>query len=127
MSDLISREEAIHEMEEACVTFFWEANEHSLEVYQYTKTMLQALPSAEKTGKWTPCTERLPNMREEVWVTIDDATYIATLKERKTTFGNCIQEWWTDDGWICQFEEVIAWQPLNKPEPYNCGVKMIKE
>lgn len=70
-------------------------------------------------GEWIPCTERLPDMGEEVWVTADSATYIATLKERKTTFGDYIQEWWTEDDWIFQFEEVTAWRPLYRPQPYK--------
>lgn len=86
--------------------------------------VIKSIPSAEKTGKWIPCKERLPKLGEDVWVTVDGKSKIAHLEERKTTFGHWIREWETDDAWICQFEEVIAWQPLYKPHPYNCGVGM---
>ena len=73
----------------------------------------------EKTGKWIPCKERLPELDKKVWVTVNDMSKIAWLKERKTTLGFIIQEWWTHDGWIFEFEEITAWQPLYMPQPYK--------
>ena len=90
------------------------------------QTVSDIVPSAEKTGKWIPCKERLPKLGEEVWVTADGKSKIATLKERKTTFGDYIQEWWTEDDWIFQFEDVTAWQPLYRPQPYK-GAEMVQD
>lgn len=86
----------------------------------YEDTGLEPDETAEKkTGKWIPCKKRLPKLEEEVWVTADGKSKIATLKERKTAFGDYIQEWWTEDDWIFQFEEITAWQPLYRPQPYK--------
>lgn len=67
----------------------------------------------ERTGKWIPCSERLPDHYEELLIT------------RKCRVRNCeeynvidIGVW--DDGWCeawCEASEVVAWMPL--PEPYK--------
>lgn len=113
MSDLISRQATIKAIDDYT---------KGKPLYEYPYQLIEVIrnvPSAEKIGEWIPCKERLPELDKEVWVTVDDMSKIAWLKERKTTFGFIIQEWWTHDGWIFQFEEITAWQPLYRPQPYK--------
>ena len=71
--------------------------------------------------KWIPCSERLPEIYEEVLVcTVYGDQYVWNL-----TDGDGSYMWEDEYGyWQC-FESVIAWMPL--PKPYKekievCGV-----
>lgn len=83
---------------------------------------LKNMPSAEperKTGRWIPCSERLPEEPYGCLVTVWD-TNIITMDEFENIlpyFVGWDGEQWNDaDGEQCPFE-VIAWMPL--PEPYR--------
>ena len=107
--DLIERQNAINFMRE----------------YRHTnvsaETIMKMIPSAEKIGEWIPCKEKLPRLGEDVWVTVDGRSKIAYLLNRKTISEDYIKEWWSEDDWIYQLEEVTAWQPLYRPQPYKDG------
>jgi len=70
-----------------------------------------------KIGEWIPCSERLPEEKENP-VTRDFYEYQVTFKSNDVTdirhykFGR--GHWWNGGGIMDRY--VIAWQPL--PEPY---------
>ena len=70
------------------------------------------LPSAEpKTGKWIPCSERLPEENGEYIVSLEDSVYpwanFFNGKWFMLSFNGIAQEFGE--------YEVIAWMPLPKP------------
>ena len=77
---------------------------------------LEELKSLREKSKWIPCSERLPEIREDVLATVKYSgfmgmygTWIKTghLENDNDWFGDCIGG------------KVIAWMPL--PEPYREG------
>lgn len=86
--------------------------------------VLEGLPSAQperKTGEWTPCSERLPEIKEhhtsEPCIVYCDNEAYAFAELEENIFGQV--------GWNCERDDdyheavgtVIAWMPL--PEPYK--------
>ena len=79
-----------------------------------------------KAGKWIPVTERKPKVEQLVWLyTKDNAkpynVFVGYLNEHG---------WWVECG--VNYSEysqpcIVAWQPLNKPEPYNCEARMVED
>lgn len=69
----------------------------------------------EATNRWIPCKERLPIVRsvhrEWVWINSTQGVMQGTLIDRK--------EWMTWRGWPLSLEEVDAWMPIYKPQPYK--------
>lgn len=75
-----------------------------------------------KTGKWIPVTERKPEAEQLVWLYTKDNpapynVFVGYLNE---------DGWWVESG--VNYSEysppcIVAWQPLNKPEPYKEGEK----
>ena len=101
MSDLISREDTIRLLVEKYKFTTEEATE-----------ILSALPSAE--AEWIPCSERLPNVGEDV-----------LFCDSKWTEEGCLRadgDWW-QFRWstVMPKEKVTAWMPL--PKPYKGGEK----
>lgn len=100
--------------------------------------IIKEQPSAEKTGKWIPVTERLPEEDKEVLISYrykegEGDTSHADIDI--TTYGQMYfggNKVGNNKHWRAPFEyfysnyEVIAWMPL--PEPYkgqaNCGARM---
>lgn len=70
---------------------------------------------------WIPCSERLPEDREEKLVYLSSGrTTIAKYNEHRLPFSDCPIGWGYDssNGYIdFESETVIAWQPL--PAPYK--------
>ena len=75
---------------------------------------IRALPSADR---WIPCSERLPDERQDVYVTVfwDDYGDTITAYGMKTQFGWLL--WNTVKAEPIKGYTVIAWMPL--PEPYE--------
>lgn len=72
----------------------------------------------EKTGKWISVTERKPEVEQLVWLYTNDNA------EPYNVFVGYLNEhgWWVECG--VNYSEysppcIVAWQPLNKPEPYR--------
>lgn len=95
-TDLISRADALRELNGACSN--WEDDAKVAEI-------INALPSAD--AEWIPCSERLPIPPTFCLVTTDGS------------HGDVIDiALYMSDGWH-KASEVIAWRPL--PKPYKGG------
>ena len=107
-SDLISRAEAIQ-------TFIsWEQKEFGFSDLNRGERFIDAinaLPSAEAVQVWIPCSERLPDVGENVLFTTDIyGGYVAEGDRRAD--GKWWQYRWNS---LLQNDEVLAWMPLPKP------------
>lgn len=100
------------------------------------RTCIEALEQ-QKTGKWIPVSERLPDNTDPVnitWVNHDPESYYADIKDKPfTATGHyCNGRWWwysvTCQDYLDEYGhwdidamddaiEVIAWMPL--PSPYQ--------
>ena len=86
MSDLISREDALVQMDELCrgiscleCPFCISTCFGGCKVFEFIKS----LPTIEAEPRWIPCSERLPEEYEEVnitWVNTDPERYYADIK-----------------------------------------------
>lgn len=138
---LINSQEAIDALASAIWHYpnpsFLSNYDHARELAEYA---LKQLPSAEperKTGKWIPCSERLPDDIRPVivtWKNTDPASYyqyivgqhysgIAHYKNGKWYWYSSVTEDLLAEYGRCDSEEfdeaieVMAWMPL--PEPYK--------
>ena len=121
MSDSISREEVLRMI----IT----AGEVEPDLgYTHLHKVVENLPSAEPTGRWTSCSERLPS---------EDGRYLVTypLFVLKNKWVNVL--WYGKPSmpnikvkgkcWYCSddeygdvvYDDVLAWMPI--PEPYKGG------
>ena len=75
---------------------------------------------AEKYNNgWIPCSEKLPDVRQDVLVTVKYTGFMGMHGYWiKTGHMEAENDWWGD----CAGGEVIAWQPLLKP--FQKGVTM---
>lgn len=75
--------------------------------------------SAEAVQGWIPCSERLPDERQDVYVTVlwDDYGDYITAYGMRTRFGWHLHS--NAEGELIKGYTVIAWMPL--PEPYTKG------
>ena len=81
------------------------------------ETWFDEQPTIEPEQRWIPCSERLPNKFEDVWVT-DNCGRVAVCRMGHTG--------WRDmesDEWMYHLDSIVAWMPYNAPEPYQEGGK----
>ena len=70
----------------------------------------------EYNNGWIPCSEKLPELRQDVLVTVKYTGFMGMHGYWiKTGHMEAENDWWGD----CAGGEVIAWQPL--PQPYQKG------
>ena len=94
MSDLISRKAAIDAVAEGLKNTF-------IEYRDVAEKMIGKIPSAQH---WIPCSERLPEEDEQVFVYLfDDSPYIAWF---------CGGRWHTEEFTLDKDDEPTAWMPL---------------
>lgn len=90
---------------------------------------LSHLPSAEKTGKWIPCTERLPKEDTDVLICYKYREGEGDTNHARidiTSYGDMyfggnrisqIKHWREPFEYFALNYEVVAWMPL--PQPYK--------
>jgi len=90
------------------------------------KAYIDAQPTIEperKTGRWIPCSERLPEEDDyKPFSYYEDGAILFCTKNGKVGFGwyyESTKEWANEDDHTPG--EVIAWMPL--PEPYKEGAQ----
>ena len=114
MSDLISRADAIEAVRKELVCD-GRHETHDKTCRFIADVLLSALPSAEAVQGWIPCSERLPDVGENVLFTTDIyGGYVAEGDRRAD--GKWWQYRWNS---LLQNEDVVAWMPL--PTPYKGG------
>ena len=105
MSDLISRQ--------AAIDLTWKDPSYSdpLNVLTEVRDGIKALPSAQPEQRWIPCSERLPEVGQDILMSVG-GMYTAE---------GCLREDgdWEQFRWdtIQRKDMVGAWMPL--PEPYE--------
>ena len=83
------------------------------EMCEELKEIVQEV-AEEYNGGWIMCSEKLPELRKDVLVTVKYTGFMGMHGYWiKTGHMEAENDWWGD----CAGGEVIAWQPL--PEPYK--------
>ena len=74
-----------------------------------------AVEIADRPQEWIPCSERLPDERQDVYVTVfwDDYGDTITAYGMRTKFGWLL--WNTAEAELIKGYTVLAWMPLPKP------------
>ena len=80
----------------------------------YKSTEIVQEVAEEYNGGWIACSEKLPELRQSVLVTVKYTGFMGMHGYWiKTGHMEAENDWWGD----CAGGDVIAWQPL--PEPYQ--------
>ena len=107
--DYISRREAIDAIS-SYISSFSAIDRNYYEGLRDAKMLLDSTPSAQSEPRWIPVTERLPEKREEVLVTVAGEIAIAWLYINGRWRSNDCPEAYLND-------HITAWREL--PEPYR--------
>lgn len=109
MGDLISRQAAIDIFDDYNVS----VENGELEAYSRDRKRLCELPSAQPEPQWIPCSERLPDKKDDYLCSYNGCAVVDICE-----YDPDRNEWgfFYDGGWK-EVSNVIAWMPL--PEPYK--------
>ena len=83
---------------------------------EYSKQIIQEV-AEEYNGGWIPCSERLPEIGQEVIVATKNGSVYSNIYYDyidSNAKEPCFHRW-DDEMWNCFMLDVIAWQPLPKP------------
>ena len=83
---------------------------------EYSKQIVHEV-AEEYHGGWIPCSERLPEIGQEVIVATKNGSVYSNIYYDYTDSNAkepCFHRW-DDEMWNCFMLDVIAWQPLPKP------------
>ena len=124
MSDLISREKALEEIEdwERCYTWDEHCRESKEDYIVSPSDVIVNLPSAQPEQQWIPCSEKLPNTNGIYIVTrrISDGFECRNITDACYFDGS---NTWHDDTRVNHerkyLADVLAWMPL--PTPWEGG------
>lgn len=84
------------------------------EEHEQLAEWLEELKQLREQTTWIPCSEKLPELRKDVIVTVRYTGFMGMHGcWIKTGHMEAENDWWRD----CAGGEVIAWMPL--PQPYN--------
>lgn len=111
MSDLISRQSLLNNLERYRELFSWDDGDRERAILSRVIKELQSMPSAPR---WIPVSERLPEARRSVILSTKDWSGEGCYWE--TTVHHVI---WKGYRWNATYwdDEVIAWMPL--PEAWR--------
>lgn len=106
MDDLISRQAAYD-----VLTAYYH---HKTDIqHMALREALNKVPSAERHGRWIPCSEQLPEEDTDVLITDEDGDIDIAHYEYNPWSEDPIVDWWN-----CEYRTyAVAWMPL--PEPYE--------
>lgn len=81
--------------------------------YDYT------LSQSDLVSKWIPCSERLPDIEEDVWIWFNDRPYRAHLMTQSDIDFHGFKSgiYWDDTELFKPITGVIYWQPYFLPQP----------
>lgn len=87
----------------------------------FISDVIKVIKSIEKeyNNGWIPCSDRLPEIGQEVIVATQNGSVYSNIYYDYTDSNAkepCFHSW-DDEMWNCFEPDVIAWQPL--PEPYK--------
>ena len=115
----------IEKLEEKQDIFLYEDSDYGEGKYNAFDEAIEIVKQeAEKFGRdtnvgsngWIPCSEKLPEVRQDVLVTVKYTGFMGMHGYWiKTGHMEAENDWWGD----CAGGEVIAWQPL--PQPFQKG------
>ena len=89
----------------------FDAFDKSIEIVKQTAEEFGTDTNVGSNG-WIPCSEKLPELRQDVLVTVKYTGFMGMYGYWiKTGHMEAENDWWGD----CAGGEVIAWQPLPKP------------
>lgn len=135
--DLISRQAAIDAVNDVIADYIpYLYGRYEALPFEMASAIIR-LPSAQRTGRWIPVSERLPDDGSEVWVTIKGSDVIKveageTIEQaidRVNRIRWVTRAYWSEEehGWNdptfgCPLVvQPITWMPIEKPEPYEEG------
>lgn len=122
MDDTISRQNAIDALDVLCqehrykipgkVETYSQYNEAWQDALDRAEGAIGNLPSAQPEQQWIACTERMPNVENDIKVRVLVTTSWGLVKEA------CYRvDYWDIDDIPYKLTAVVAWMPL--PEPYR--------
>lgn len=83
--------------------------------YEYMLLQMEEIPSADRPQEWIPCSERLPEEKEGVYLICTDYGYLCSCRWTNDVYGLGANKWsaW---GWcrldVPQYSTVVAWMDL---------------
>lgn len=109
-ADCISRQAAVDalatHMRDMAVMDSYEADDSVAGWRPLAENVLKSVPSAQPEQQWIPCSERLPEKKQTVLVTVADEVQSYTTDDD-----------WTGTGFWAYGKNVSAWMPY--PEPWK--------
>ena len=108
MVDLISKQTIIDGLEFVIKHGIETDGAHSISAEAMLE-FVRELPTVQPEPQWTPVTDGLPNIREDVLVSYYDEVMAGWLNDDGT--------WFAEEYGRLNMNDIAAWQPL--PEPYK--------
>ena len=121
MSDLIERQAAID-----AITEYGSENRIYMSVGELKRRIealpIEAIPSAQPKPQWIPCSERLPEEKQDVLLLMPHNMVVGFWEDvlsdgGRTWYANSGDGYFTDMDVLNGYDDPIAWMPL--PEPYG--------
>lgn len=80
---------------------------------------MQVIDEQPKIGEWIPCSERMPEPKIEIMVTLRDCSKYVFSGYRTEPTEETESCFYVDGHGFKTIDNVLAWQTLPEPEPYR--------